>query len=52
MTDYICYCFEYTEADIIEDVPKNNGRSTIIERIVSATRAGNCECRTKNPKGT
>ena len=52
MTDYICYCFEYTEADIIEDVQKNNGRSTIIERIISETRSGNCQCRTKNPKGT
>ncbi len=52
MENFICYCFEYTEADIREDIQKNNGRSTIIEKITTETNAGNCQCQTKNPKGT
>jgi len=52
MGNFICYCFEYTEADIREDIQKNNGRSTIIEKIMTETKAGNCQCQTKNPKGT
>lgn len=51
MTNLICYCFEYTEADIKEDILKNNGKSTLMERIKAEKKAGNCQCKTKNPKG-
>jgi len=52
MDKFVCYCFEYTEADIEKDILENRGKSTIIERITAETRAGNCQCRSKNPKGT
>ena len=47
----ICYCFNYTIADIEQDVLAN-GRSTIVDRIISAKRDGKCECAAKNPNGT
>ena len=49
--EIICYCFGYTRDDIIEDVLRNHGRSTIIERITGEKKAGNCRCKDKNPKG-
>lgn len=52
MNDLICYCFEYTETDIKKDILANQGRSLIIEKIMAEIKAGNCHCRTKNPKGT
>jgi len=51
MSNLVCYCFNYTEDDIKEDVIKNNGQSTIMARIVKEKKAGNCQCQTKNPKG-
>jgi len=46
----ICYCFNYTEADIESDILENR-KSTIEERIKAEKRAGVCECVTKNPSG-
>jgi hypothetical protein len=46
----ICYCFSYTASDIERDVLAN-GKSTIMERIMSEKKAGGCQCATKNPKG-
>jgi len=50
MEDLICYCLNYTIADIELDV-KKNGRSTIEETIASEKKSGSCQCETKNPKG-
>lgn len=50
MEELICYCFNYTFSDIESDV-KENGKSTIEERIASEKKAGGCQCETKNPKG-
>ena len=50
MDELVCYCFGYTEADIERDV-RLNGRSTILERILTEKRAGTCQCALKNPKG-
>ncbi|MGB9713129.1 MAG: (2Fe-2S)-binding protein [Dissulfurimicrobium sp.] len=50
MPETICYCFNYTDEDIIDDV-KTHGRSLILERIMAAKKAGRCECATKNPRG-
>lgn len=50
MSELICYCFEYTKADIENDF-RNNGRSLIMERISTEKKFGNCQCVTKNPKG-
>jgi hypothetical protein len=51
LPDLICYCFEYSAEDIREDVRANNGRSTILERIVAAKRAGGCQCAALHPEG-
>ena len=50
MNNFVCYCFEYKESDIVNDF-KNNGRSTIMEKIMEEKRLGSCECAMKNPKG-
>jgi len=50
MEDLICYCFNYTVFDIERDV-KKNGKSTIMEMIISEKQSGGCQCATKNPKG-
>ena len=50
MTDYICYCFEYTRQHIMEDL-EQNGRSLIMEKIQTEKKFGNCQCADKNPKG-
>jgi hypothetical protein len=51
MSEMICYCFQYTREDIIEDVRAHNGRSMIMERIVSEKKAGHCRCLVTNPSG-
>lgn len=50
MNDLICYCFGYTATDIAKDVMEN-GKSTIMDRILSEKKAGGCQCAIKNPKG-
>jgi hypothetical protein len=50
MKELICYCFGYSAADIEKDV-LDNGRSTILERIMNEKKAGGCHCADKNPKG-
>lgn len=51
MNDLICYCFGYSARDIQEDVNAHDGRSTILEEIVAAKRAGECRCSTTHPEG-
>jgi hypothetical protein len=46
----VCYCFGYTDADIIADVKANNGRSVMLESIAKAKREHICECETKHPE--
>ncbi len=47
----ICYCFGYSEEDIIKDVLDNKGTSTILERIVNEKKKGGCNCGTTHPLG-
>ncbi|WP_175476574.1 hypothetical protein [Syntrophus gentianae] len=47
--DPICYCFNYTKAEIEKDYI-DHGRSTILEKIALANRNGGCDCTQKNPK--
>jgi hypothetical protein len=47
----VCTGFEYSAEDIREDVRRTNGRSTILERIVAAKKAGGCQCATTHPEG-
>jgi len=51
MENQICYCFGYSEKDIIKDVLANKGISTILERIGNEKKKGGCNCGTKNPLG-
>jgi hypothetical protein len=46
----ICYCFGYTEADIIADVLNHHRRSTILERVAEARRTLTCQCDDKHPE--
>ncbi|NJD55862.1 MAG: BFD-like (2Fe-2S) protein [Nitrospirae bacterium] len=47
----ICYCFGYTEEDIVKDVMENRGASSILERILSEKKKGTCRCGTTHPLG-
>ena len=51
MDSTICYCFNYTESDIINDVEKNYGRSQILEKIIAAKQRGFCHCKIEHPEG-
>jgi|DewCreStandDraft_1066081.scaffolds.fasta_scaffold01066_20 hypothetical protein len=46
----ICYCFNFTERAILEDVERN-GKSRIFEEIAANVKAGLCACEVKNPSG-
>lgn len=50
MSNLICYCFGHTVADI-ERNALAHGRSTILEDILAAKRAGGCHCAETNPSG-
>jgi len=50
MSEMICYCHSYTAGDLEKDVLEH-GRSTIMERIIAESKAGNCNCTENNPKG-
>jgi hypothetical protein len=50
MGELICYCFKYNASDIERDVVEN-GKSTIMERILAEKKAGGCRCVVENPKG-
>ena len=49
--NYICYCFKHTREALEEDVRKH-GRSTIMEKIIAASKDGSCTCVSSNPAGT
>lgn len=46
----VCYCFGFTERDIIGDVAAH-GHSTIDEIIRRNVKAGLCSCEVSNPSG-
>jgi len=47
----ICYCFGYSEEDIIRDVRENNGTSSILDRILGEKKKGTCNCKSNHPEG-
>lgn len=51
MIKHVCYCYNYSEADIENDVQRNNGRSLILEKIITEKQKGACQCSTKHPEG-
>jgi hypothetical protein len=46
----ICYCFSFTEQQIIDDV-QQHGESTIRAHIQRQVQAGRCRCELTNPAG-
>jgi hypothetical protein len=50
VNDLICYCFGYSVDDIQKDY-LDNAKSTIMEKIQTEKKFGNCQCTIKNPKG-
>jgi len=51
MSEKICYCFDYTETDIIADARNNQGHSLILEQILTAKKQGSCRCAETHPEG-
>ena len=49
MDETICYCHNYTASDLEKDVLEH-GKSTIMQKIIAESKAGNCNCETNNPK--
>lgn len=47
----ICYCFAYSEEDIVRDVIENRGASLILERILNEKKNGTCNCISNHPEG-
>jgi hypothetical protein len=50
MSEMICHCFGFSAEDIERDYQQNE-RSTIMEKIQTEMKFGNCQCAVKNPKG-
>ena len=50
MKQLVCYCFGYSEEDIIRDLEENRGRSAILEKITAAKSSGGCHCETNHPE--
>ncbi len=47
----ICYCFRYSEEDIVRDVIENGGTSSILEKISNEKKRGSCNCKLNHPEG-
>ena len=51
MATQICFCFGYSDEDIVKDVLANNGVSAILERIIKEKKTGGCNCGKNQPLG-
>lgn len=47
----VCYCFNHSEQDIMDDVRANNGGSLIMEQIKASKKGGSCQCDKHHPEG-
>lgn len=47
----VCYCFDFTIADLRRDIA-TRGETSIPETITEEIRAGHCACEVKNPEGS
>ncbi len=47
----VCYCFGYSEEDIIRDVREGKGTSAILARIQKEKKKGACNCKHNHPEG-
>ena len=48
--DLVCHCFGFTRNDIEQDAIQN-GRSTIMAKIIEEKVSGGCDCTNRNPRG-
>ncbi len=46
----ICYCFGITRKEVWGEI-QETGVSTVVNRIKTEVRVGNCSCEVKNPSG-
>lgn len=46
----LCYCFEYTRADVQQEM-EELGTSQISQKVKAEVQAGLCACEVKNPSG-
>ena len=47
----VCYCFDFTMADLRRDIAAG-GETEIPETITAEIAAGRCACEVKNPEGS
>jgi hypothetical protein len=50
MSQEICYCYNYTDADIRNDIIHNGGESTVLAKIIAEKHNGSCNCAIHNPE--
>jgi hypothetical protein len=46
----VCYCFEHTKADLVEEV-RLSGTSSTLASVEIQVRDANCACEVRNPSG-
>ena len=51
MIKTICYCYDYSDEEIREDVRQNNGRFAILKHISEEKKTDTSQCKTKHPEG-
>ncbi len=49
MEQMVCYCFHYSEQDIVDDY-KDHGTSTILAKIKDAKIGSACRCEQTHPE--
>ncbi len=50
MSDLVCYCFGYSQEDIIKDMDEHQGESTILAGIIRKKQQGACNCSENHPE--
>lgn len=50
MKTLVCYCFNYSEHDIMGDVAANGGASLILKKIMASKKTGKCRCEKNHPE--
>ena len=47
----ICYCFQHTKKSIRREIAES-GKSTVLDKITTGIKAGQCACEIRNPQGS
>lgn len=48
---FVCYCYQHTPASIRAELLEH-GKTDVVERVTSGTKAGSCACEIRNPQGS